>query len=59
VLEDRNNLMEVLSCSLPGIEGEHHCMRLVARDGVVRDTLEISFKAHGANNDGFLGLENG
>jgi len=58
-VEESSNLIEMLSCSLLGIEGEEHRARLVMKSGVVRNAAESSFKAHDTNNDGFLSWENG
>merc|ERR1712137_1429941 len=58
-VEESNNLIEMLCCSLLGIEGKEHRAKLVVRSGVVRNAAETSFKAHDTNNDGFLSWENG
>lgn len=58
-VKECSNLIEMLCCSLLGIEGEPHRARLVTRSGVIRDTAESSFKAHDTNNDGFLSWESG
>merc|ERR1712137_63808 len=58
-MEECSNLIEALSCSLLGIEGEEHRATLVMRSGVLRNIVESSFNAYDINNDGILSWENG
>jgi len=53
------NLVEVLCCSLLGVEGEVHRAKLVVRSGKVREMAAASFKERDVDESGYLDWQSG